>query len=88
MDGSIIAFTSIIGGLAFLLAYSPIGRAWADHLRGSPRRDDVPEMLLEIDQLRAEVGELQERIEFMERLITDRASAPETTPAGDAGHAD
>jgi hypothetical protein len=88
MDGSIIAFTSIIGGLAFLLAYSPLGRAWAERLRGGRRRDDLPEMVQEMDELRAEVGELQERIEFMERLITDRASTPETTPVGDGGHAD
>lgn len=85
MDGSIIAFTSIIGGLAFLLAYSPMGRALAERMRGGRRRDDLPEMLMEMDELRAEVSELHERIEFMERLITERAAVPEVTPVGDDG---
>jgi len=68
------------GGAAFLLAISPIGRAIADRIRsrgvggGSDERvrylqEGQEALLEEVEGLRQEVGELQERVDFTERLL-------------------
>ena len=70
MEG-ILAITFIFGGgTAFLLAISPIGRAIAERIRAHgavPMQD--PELLAEVDALRHDVSELQERVDFTERLL-------------------
>jgi hypothetical protein len=70
MEG-ILAITFIFGGgTAFLLAISPIGRAIAERIRAHgavPMHD--PELLAEVDALRRDVSELQERVDFTERLL-------------------
>jgi hypothetical protein len=70
MEG-ILAITFIFGGgTAFLLAISPIGRAIAERIRAHgavPMQD--PELLAEVDALRRDVSELQERVDFTERLL-------------------
>lgn len=70
MEG-ILAITFIFGGgTAFLLAMSPIGRAIAERIRSRgavPMQD--PELLAEVDALRHDVSELQERVDFTERLL-------------------
>ena len=70
MEG-ILAVTFIFGGgTAFLLAISPIGKAIAERIRASgavPMHD--PELLAEVDSLRRDVNELQERVDFAERLL-------------------
>jgi hypothetical protein len=57
----------------------PIARAWARKLEGKvgdPQihadLDQMREQLGEVDSLRARVGELEERLEFTERLLTQR----------------
>jgi len=67
------------GGSAFLLAISPIGRAIADRIRsgtpGSPdervgRLHETQQAILEdLDGVRQELTELQERMDFTERLL-------------------
>ena len=70
MEG-ILAITLIFGGgTLFLLSISPVGRAFADRLRGNaaePAQD--PELLSEVDALRQEVAELHERVDFAERIL-------------------
>jgi hypothetical protein len=70
MEG-VLAVTFIFGGgTAFLLAISPIGRAIAERIRAHgavPMQD--PELLAEVDALRRDVSELQERVDFTERLL-------------------
>jgi hypothetical protein len=70
MEG-ILAVTFIFGGgTAFLLAISPIGKAVAERIRSRgavPMQD--PELLAEVDALRRDVSELQERVDFAERLL-------------------
>lgn len=67
------------GGTAFLLAISPVGRALADRIRhgtqplGGGGTD--PEVLGELDQLRHDLTELQERVDFTERLLSDKTAA-------------
>jgi len=73
MEG-VLAITFIFGGgTLFLLAVSPVGRALAERIRSQgaqPRTD--PELLAEVDALRAEVSELHERVDFAERLLAQR----------------
>jgi hypothetical protein len=77
----VLAIVLIFGGGAlFLLAISPVGKAFADRIRGTGagalpegvRRELEEwraELLNEVQQLRTEVGELSERMDFAERLL-------------------
>lgn len=90
MEG-ILAITFIFGGGSlFLLAISPVGRAIGDRIRGVGVPQDVLRemkesqvaLLEEVDQLRQEVVDLQERLDFAERLLAQqrgvgRLAAPE-----------
>ena len=80
---AIVAITFIFGGgTLFLLAISPIGKALAERIRGGGQggaklADEVrreveesrAEVLSEVQQLRTEVSELSERVDFAERLL-------------------
>ena len=69
MEG-LFAITFIFGGgTLFLLAISPVGKALADRLRGHGPAHD-PELLAEVEALRHEVAELQERVDFTERMLS------------------
>jgi hypothetical protein len=64
------------GGTLTLLAFSPVGRALADRIRGhgtAPAYD--PEMVAELQSLRTDVSELQERVDFTERLLARKADS-------------
>ena len=82
------------GGSLFLLAISPIGRAIADRIRGagagapeeSVRRlhETQQAILDDLEGVRQEVGEMQERVDFTERLLAqqrDRAALPDGAAA-------
>jgi hypothetical protein len=73
MEG-LFAITFIFGGgTLFLLSLSPLGKALAERIRGhgaQPAPD--PELLAEVDALRADVAELHERMDFAERLLAQR----------------
>jgi hypothetical protein len=60
------------GGAMFLLAISPVGRAIADRIRRAAPADIEAELYAEMDGLRADVSDLQERVDFAERLLADQ----------------
>lgn len=73
----VLAITFIFGGgTLFLLAVSPVGKALADRIRhgtqplGAGGPD--PDVLSELEQLRHDVSELQERVDFAERLLANK----------------
>jgi hypothetical protein len=71
----ILAISFIFGGgTLFLLSMSPIGKAIAERIRhgkaGTFGPD--PEVLGELDRLRNDVTELQERVDFAERLLAQK----------------
>lgn len=82
----ILAIVLIFGGLAaFMLSISPVGRAIADRIRsGHPGSKEAFEMLKEsqlrileeLDQVRQELVEVQERMDFAERLLAQREEPP------------
>ena len=92
----ILAIVLIFGGGAtFLLAISPIGRAIADRIRGGagtgPAEDTVRRLhetqqaiLDDLDGVRQELVEVQERLDFTERLLAQQRESGRL-PVGESG---
>jgi len=82
------------GGTLFLLAISPVGRAVAERIRrggaGGPDaalervKDSQLALLEEVDVLRQELTDVQERLDFAERMLLKGREAG-ALPAGDHG---
>lgn len=76
------------GGTLFLLAISPVGKALADRIRHGTQPIGAggtePEVLNELEQLRNDMTDLQERVDFAERMISSKSSGklPETGGPG------
>jgi hypothetical protein len=85
----ILAIVLLFGGGTFAaVAYSPIGRGWADRIRGRVPADPEAasqraELLEAVDVLRREVAELAERVDFTERLLA-RGRGQDGGGTGDA----
>jgi Tfp pilus assembly protein PilO len=75
------------GGTAFLLAISPIGKAVADRISGAGVSQGMLQrieeshlaVLEELEAVRQELAEVQERIDFAERLLAQQRE-PERLP--------
>jgi hypothetical protein len=64
------------GGSAIALSFSPVGRAIADRIRGRHAASVAdPAVYEELDQLRQDMTELQERVDFAERLLAKHREA-------------
>lgn len=68
MEGALFIVIVFGGGMLFALSKTEIGRAIADRIRGEGGAQDQG-LLEEVDRLRHDVVELQERVEFTERLL-------------------
>jgi hypothetical protein len=66
------------GGTAIGISFSPIGKAIANRIRGAGEVHTDPEVLAELDDLRAQLSEVQERLDFAERMLPKGPA-----PAGD-----
>ncbi|MGH7561232.1 MAG: hypothetical protein ACRENB_09430 [Gemmatimonadales bacterium] len=70
----------IVGSVAVAIAlHGPVGKAIARRLDGSPPpgTELPPEQVLgELDELRQRVSELEERVDFSERLLTQGREEP------------
>jgi hypothetical protein len=80
--GDIIMVVLVFGGATAVgLAFSPIGRAVADRVRhqGGLIEPD-PAVQEELARLRDDVAEIQERLEFTERVLA-RRNEPGRLPA-------
>jgi hypothetical protein len=87
----ILAIVLIFGGGTIVaLGFSPVGRAVADRIRGRhalPETEDLRAELAEhreaqaeeVMQVRREIGELAERLDFAERLLTQQREAQRLT---------
>jgi len=66
------------GGTLFLLSISPIGKAFAERIRSRTHElaPPDPQLLAELDDLRGQVSELHERMDFAERLLADKREQP------------
>ncbi len=78
------------GGTLFLLSISPVGKAVAERIRGTgnalPERarreldESRAALESEVQQLRSEVGDLSERMDFAERLLAKQRDADRLAP--------
>jgi hypothetical protein len=71
------------GGTLVAISFSPVGRAFAERIRGGHQASEPdPAVLEELDRIRTELGELQERVDFTERLLA-KAREQERIGGGD-----
>ena len=74
----LIPVIAVGGFFAWMISLSPLGKAFADRLRhgpqppGSAGADGHAEVLEGVEQLRREVAELAERVDFTERLLAQQ----------------
>lgn len=74
MEGILAILLIFGGGAATLIAYSPVGKAIGDRIRGKGLVIQDPEVIEDLNQLRGEVTELHERLDFAERLLSERTA--------------
>lgn len=70
--GVFIPIIAVGGFFAWMIALSPLGKAVAERLLRGPRPgggEDQAELVESVEQLRREVAELAERVDFTERLL-------------------
>ena len=86
MMEDILAIVFIGGGVVIALGFSPIGKAVAERIRArahpsgdATRLDGV---LDDVEQVRRELAELQERMDFAERLLAKTREAERVAPPG------
>lgn len=77
LEGVLAILLIFGGGASVLLAYSPIGKALADRIRGKDHIVQDPELIEDLNQLREELAMLHERVDFSERLLAERREAGE-----------
>jgi hypothetical protein len=91
MDADAIAvFIPIVavgGFFAWMISLSPLGKAFAERMRhgATPRLPqegaESEELRSTVEELRREVAELAERLDFTERLLAQRQAAEKLPPA-------
>lgn len=74
MIGVFIPIIAIGGFFAWMISMSPLGKALAERLKHGPvpprgTSEDQAELVESVEQLRREVAELAERVDFTERLL-------------------
>lgn len=78
MIGVFIPIIAVGGFFAWMIALSPVGKAIAERLLHGPRPagtgPDQAELIESVEQLRREVAELAERVDFTERLLGQRGA--------------
>jgi hypothetical protein len=81
--GLLIPIISIGGFFAWMISISPVGKAYAERVRGQHRGgsdEDHEELLQALDDLRRDVSQLAERVDFTERMLAKRADAERLAP--------
>jgi len=86
MIGVFIPIIAVSGFFAWMISLSPLGRALAERLRHGPvppggTGEDQAELVESVAELRREVAELAERVDFTERLLgQQKAGEPLAKP--------
>lgn len=86
MEDVVAIFMLFGGGTLVMLSFSPVGKALAERIRGrTPAHDS--EVLAELEQLREDMLEVQERLDFTERMLSRQNDAARLGPTSDGGDA-
>jgi hypothetical protein len=79
----LIPITAIFFAGLFAIGRGPLGQALAERLRGGPSTDITGALQAQLDEvrdqvelLRGELGDTQERLDFAERLLTKGREQP------------
>ena len=83
MEGVLAVVLLFGGGTLFLLSVSPVGRALAERIRGRPAAAGAgaaEELQAELQEVRRELAELVERMDFMARLLATARDAERLAP--------
>jgi len=91
MEGVLAIIFLFGGGTMVALGFSPVGRAFADRIRGKhglPETDELraefgeqhEAVVEELQQVRRELAEVAERLDFAERLLAQRRGASQIAP--------
>ena len=82
MIGVFIPIIAIGGFFAWMISLSPVGKAFAERLKHGPvprdgagTAEEHAELVETVEQLRREVAELAERVDFTERLLGQQKAA-------------
>ena len=70
--GLVVAIIVICVGLVKIFR-SPVGEALADRVRGPSARSSDPVMVAEVQNLKLRLAELEERLDFAGRLLSQAA---------------
>lgn len=77
------AMTLMVSGIALVFFFAvPIRRALLRKIEGTAPTHDA-QLEAEVDQLRIHMGELEERLEFAERLLARQRDTSELPPGSD-----
>jgi hypothetical protein len=66
--GVVVAIVVFCLGIAKILR-GPVGEAFADRVRHGPRTRTDATLMTEVDALRSRLDEIEERLDFAERLL-------------------
>lgn len=87
MVASVMFIMIFMVPITAIIVKSPLGKAMADRIAG--RAGEDPQLIAEIDALRTELdqvhehlAEVNERLDFSERLLTQRTKGSLTPPEG------
>ena len=79
----IIPTVVVCGALAAYLAKTEVGRALAHRIRHGPEALEPPVVYGELDELRGRVLELEERLDFAERMLATPKDAERVLGRGE-----
>jgi hypothetical protein len=78
----IMAMSLIGSGVALVFFFAvPVRKAWLRKIEGAPPSQDA-HLLEEVDVLRDRMGELEERLDFTERLLAQQRETAGLPPGG------
>ena len=83
MDGLVflIPIVAIGGFFTWMISLSPVGKAYAERLRRHAVDPEAgTELAAAVEDLRREVAELAERVDFSERLLARQKDATRLVP--------
>ena len=87
MIGVFIPIIAVGGFFAWMITLSPLGKALAERLRHGPvppghvgGGEEVAGLVDSVEQLRREVAELAERVDFTERMLGQQREAERLSP--------
>jgi hypothetical protein len=79
-----VLMAAVFGGAYFMLMRGPLGKAIARMLEGAPaddglmdRSDDIEELMARSAEDRLRLMELEDRLDFAERMLAQRSDAPQ-----------